>query len=321
MRLRNIYLLILALFLVLTIPISSSAYDLPSLNLGFTSFLDGAPPSGPGLYSQNYVQYWTADKFNDQNGNALLPPFAGEELEAWITLIQCTYQSDMEFILAAKWGLDVIIPFAKLDMSYDTYMTGFPMENSGVGDLWVGPYLQWDPIMGENGPRLLHRFSLGFILPTGDYDETKAINAGSNFYSFNPYWAATYFITPKWEFSTRVGYLLNGENDEPYAPLAAAGVDEVQAGEAFHINFASSYELIPQRFRIGINGYYLRQVSETEYDGVDQIGSKEKVLAIGPGMLYSFNKDAHLFVNMYFETEAENRPEGERINARFVYHF
>jgi hypothetical protein len=54
--------------------------------------------------------------------------------------------------------------------------------------------------------------------------------------------------------------------------------------------------LIPQRFRIGINGYYLRQVSETEYDGVDQIGSKEKVLAIGPGMLYSFNKDAHLFV-------------------------
>lgn len=321
MKLRNICLLILALFFIFAIPMSSSAYDLPSVNLGFTSFMDGAPPSGPGLYSQNYMQYWTADEFKDQNGNALLPPFAGEELEAWITLIQCTYQSDMEFILTAKWGLDVIIPFAKLDVSYDTYMAGFPMENSGVGDLWVGPYLQWDPIMGANGPKLLHRFSLGFIIPTGDYDETKAINAGSNFFSFNPYWAATYFITPKWTASTRVSYLLNEENDEPYAPLAAMGVEEVQAGEAFHINFATSYELIPQKLRAGINGYYLRQLSETEYDGVDQIGSKEKVLAVGPGVLYSFNKDAHLFINMYFESDAENRPEGERINARFVYHF
>jgi hypothetical protein len=30
-----------------------------------------------------------------------------------------------------------------------------------------------------------------------------------------------------------VGYLLNGENDEPYAPLAAAGVDEVQQERHF----------------------------------------------------------------------------------------
>jgi anthranilate 1,2-dioxygenase (deaminating, decarboxylating) large subunit len=321
MKSRNLYLSIFALFLFFAIPLSSSAYDLPSVNLGFTSFMDGAPPSGPGLYSQDYVQYWTADEFMDQKGDPLLPPFAGEELEAWITLIQCTYQSNTEFILTAKWGLDVIVPFVKLDMSYDNYLPGLPLENSGMGDIWVGPYLQWDPIMGENGPRLLHRFSLGFILPTGDYEETKAINAGSNFFSFNPYWAATYFITPKWTASTRVSFLWNDENDEPYAPLAATGVEEVQAGEAFHINFATSYELIPQRLRAGINGYYLRQVSETEYDGVDQVGSKEKVMAIGPGMLYSFNKDAHLFINMYFETEAENRPEGERINARFVYHF
>jgi hypothetical protein len=307
MRIKGIYGLIIGLVMLLGAPLSSVAYDLPSVNLGFTSFLDGAPPSGPGLYIQEYLQYWQSDDFKDI-------PLEGEELEAWINLNQITYQSNTEFILGAKWGLDIIVPLVKLD-------TNFTMENDGLGDIWVGPYLQWDPIMGENGPKLLHRFSLGFIFPTGDYDVSKGLNAGSNFFSFNPYWAATYFITPKWEVSTRVSYLLNEENDDHGIASSEGSIDEVQAGEAFHINFASSYELIPQQFRIGINGYYLRQLSETEYDGVEQTGTKEKVLAIGPGMLYSFNKDAHLFINMYFESNAENRPEGERYNARFVYHF
>lgn len=321
MKLKSIYLKILCLFFICLIPMSVSAYDEPSVNLGVTSFLDGAPPSGPGLYFQEYVQYWTADEFKNPDGNKLLPPNAGEDLTAWITLFQLTYQSDTEVMLGAKWGLDVIVPFANLDMKYDNYMTGFPMANSGMGDLWVGPYLQWDPIMGKNGPKFMHRFSLGFIFPTGSYDEGKAINAGSNYFSFNPYWAATYFITPKWTVSTRIHYLWNDENDEPNTALVAAGVNKIQAGQAVHLNFASAYEVLPSRLRIGINGYYLKQYEDTQYNGVKQDNTKERVLGIGPGMLYSFSRDAHLFVNVYFETRAQMRPEGERINARFVYHF
>ena len=320
MKLKHFFILTICLFTLFSIPISSGAYDLPSINLGATSFMDGAPPSGPGLYLQTYMQYWKADEFKNMDGDAFLPPAAGEELEAWITIMQLTYQSDTEVILGAKWGLDVMLPFAKIDMNYDNYTPGFPLENSGMGDIWVGPYLQWDPIMGDNGPKFMHRFSLGFILPSGNFKESRAINAGSNYFSFNPYWAATYFITPKWTASTRIHYLWNNENDDPNTPPALE-IQELKAGQAVHVNFASSYEVLPNQLRVGVNGYYLKQFQDSEYNENWTDNTKERVLGIGPGMLYSFNKDMHLFVNVYFETHAQLRPEGERVNVRFVYHF
>ena len=319
MKLKGILVSIFSLLCIIAVPLTAAAYDLPSVNLGFTSFMDGAPPSGPGVYFTEYVQYWTADEFEDEisdfddNFNSV------KDLTAWISISQITYQSDTEVILGGKWGIDVLIPYVSLDLAH---ITPEPPEDngSGLGDIWVGPYLQWDPIMGKKGPKFMHRLSLGFMLPTGDYDQNKELNQGSNYFSFNPYWAATYFVTPKWTATTRIYYLWNDKNDEPNRRDVAGGVREVQAGQAIHINFATAYEVMPGKLRLGLNGYYLKQIKESEKDGV-KISGKEKIMALGPGMIYSFNKDAHLFLNTYIEREARLRPEGERVTLRFVYHF
>jgi hypothetical protein len=304
-RIAVVAAVVIALGLV---ALPAGAYQEPAVNLGFTSFLDGAPPAGPGWYYTQYVQYYTADEFKDG------PP--GAELDAWIGLSQAIYQSDKAVLGGSKWGLDIIVPYADFDL--DSAGSGLG-ANSGMGDLLVGPYLQWDPIMGDQGPKFVHRVEFQVIVPTGDYDEDEAINAGANVVSLNPYWAATWFPAKKCELSWRVHYLWNDENDDPFDPTGL--IDDVQAGQAIHANVATSYEVIEKQLRVGLNGYYLKQIEESEANGSSIPNSEEEVFGIGPGALWSFSQDDHLFLNMYFESSVENRPEGERYNVRWVHHF
>jgi anthranilate 1,2-dioxygenase (deaminating, decarboxylating) large subunit len=302
--------------------VPAQAYDLPGLNLGFTSFVDGGPPAGPGFYYQQYVTYFTSDDFKDSNGDSLLPSFADEEVTLFILLFQGIYQSNTEIpLIKGKWGMDVIVPFVFTDISYGTDNPFFPQDNAaGFGDVLVGPFIQWDPIMGKDGPIMLNRIEFQFLLPTGKYDSDKQLNPGSNFFSFNPYWSATLFLMPKLTLSWRLHYLWNAENNDPnivFGPFA----DDSQAGQAIHLNFASAYEVLEKRLRLGVNGYFLKQITDTKVNGRDVPDSKEQVFAIGPGAVYHFSQNDHLFFNAYFETTVQNRPEGYRFNLRWTHHF
>jgi hypothetical protein len=292
---------LVALMAAASLSISASAYQQPALNLGFTSFLDGGPPAGPGWYFTEYVQYYTADTFKDL-------PFPGDpSLDAWISLSQVIYQSDKAILGTGKWGMDLILPYATFDLDSD----GTPLTaNDGFGDLLVGPFIQWDPVF-------MQRVELQVLVPSGDYDDHEAINPGANAVSFDPYWAATWFAAPKCTVSWRIHYLFNAKNCDPNLPEA----DDAQAGQAIHANFAADYEVVAKMLRVGVNGYYLKQVTEDEVNGDEISDSEEQVFGMGPGMLWSVSQDDHLFANMYVESAVENRPEGERYNIRWVHHF
>jgi len=301
---KKVLIGLIALLTLLVVP--ALAYDQPSVNLGFTSFVDGAPPAGPGLYFQEYLQYYTADKLADL-------PFADPKIEALVSLNQLVYQSDQELFAGGKWGMNLILPIVMLNSDVPQISD----NGTGFGDLLVGPFLQWDPIMGKNGPIFMHRIELAVILPTGKYSENKALNPGANFFSFNPYWAGTLFLSPKLTVSTRLHYLWNAKNNDPNTPGAR---NDTQAGQAVHGNFSVSYEVVEKMLRLGLNGYAFKQITSSEVDG-HKVPGKEQVFGIGPGALFSFSKDTHLFFNAYVETGAEYRPEGERYVLRLVHHF
>ena len=190
--------------------------------------------------------------------------------------------------------------------------------DAGFGDILVGPFMQWI-VMGEKGPTFAHRVELQCIFPTGEYDEMAQINPGANVFSFNPYWSGTLFLGPKATISTRIHYLWNDTNSDP-APRPGGLPGEVQAGDAVHANLTAAYNVYGP-LRLGVNAYALKQLSETQVDGVDEPGSKEQILGIGPGAVWSFSQETHLFFNAYFESDAEARTEGERYNLRLVHHF
>lgn len=301
-----------------SLPMFAHAYDLPPINLGFTSFLDGAPPAGNGWYFSQYVQQYHADKFKDNAGNTLGLP--NPKVDVTVSLSQVLYISDIE-VAGANLGMDVMVPVVSPHTSYSAASNAFPKAgDSGMGDLLVGPFLQWPTIMGEHGPKFMQRVELQVLLPTGDYSANREINAGTNTWAFNPYWSGTYFFTPEWTASVRTHYLWNGKNDDPNRGFQALGASSTRAGQAFHTNFAMEYAFTPQ-LRLGVNGYYLKQTTDTQMNGHDVTGRREQVLALGLGGMYSFSKQDHLMFNFYDEMVVKNRTEGERYNLRFVHHF
>lgn len=298
------------------------AYDLPSINLGSTSYLD-AYTIPPGFHSHLYLLYYDSDRLTDNNGDTLRLPTANgprkAEVDGWVAVIQGVYQSDNELIFGSQWGITALLPFASVNLSPGE-TPALREDGSGVGDLLIGPYLQFSALDGPAGPRLMQRVELSMIFPTGQYDSSVEINPGSNFFSLNPYWSGTYIFNERWIMSWRLHYLWNAENNEP-SQRAFPGADDMQAGEAIHLNFAVSFSAIPNRLRLGINGYYLKQISDTEIDGTEVSGRREQVFGVGPGAVLFLTKKSFLVFSTYFENLAENRAEGFRGVLRFTHSF
>ncbi len=297
---------------------TTQAYDLPGLNLGSTSFYDGSPaPAGPGWYLEEYLTYSRASRFNDANGNKL--PLPRQDLEVVAPTTQIIYLGQ-PLANGAMPGITVInTSLAHVDVD-DGLNNAALSSRAGFGDVIVGPFLQLPTLSRADGsPLLTQRIEADIVIPVGSYDRRRSINPGSNFWSFNPYYAATYWFNPKWSASGRFMYLWNGKNDDPQIAFGDE-VSDTQAGQALHANLTLQYA-IDQSLSLGVNGYWLKQITDTEVDGHAVSGRREKVWAIGPGLVYAFNKENVLSVNAYFEQEAENRTQGNKMVLNWLHKF
>ena len=87
----------------------------------------------------------------------------------------------------------------------------------------------------------------------------------------------------------------------------------IQPGQAIHFNGAASIAVV-RAFRVGVAGYFLRQITDSQADGHSVAGSQEQVAALGPGFLAQVGA-VQLMANEYAEFAVENRPRGTRANV------
>ncbi|KGF80964.1 phenol degradation protein meta [Massilia sp. JS1662] len=307
-------------------PIPPTVSEPQDINLGETSFVDGFSRMSPGWTYLPALRYGTANSIKDGRGHDT-PAFNSPEIDTVTLINHLSYTSTVR-VAGATLGINAVLPVVHIDTEFGQPGARLAGGGTRLADLTIGPTLQFDPVMGPAGPVFVQRVEFDVILPTGHYDRKSDLNQSSGYYSINPYWAATLFPAPGWEISWRLHYLYNFKNTKPASsvPTAFQGapVNDTQAGQASWLNFAGSYGLTPT-LRVGINGYYFKQITDSKVNGVSVAGSREQVFGIGPGLQLSIDRNGKhdsLWINSYTESSVRNRSRNKLVmQARYAYEF
>ena len=285
----------------------ADSISLPPLALGNASFMDGV--AGPGALFELPVQYYRSNSAYDAHGHALP---GRQQVHSTTVLPHLAYFSD-KTLLGANYGAEVLLPLVNLEIEIDQGPKG---RRTRQGDMIVSPFLlQWAPVSFFGRP-YWQRLNFVFSLPTGSYNKDSSLNTGSNVWVFNPHYVFTWELTDRLEVSGRFNYAWSSRNNDAASVLQAGSI---QPGEAFHSNLSVSYA-VAEKWRIGVAGYQLNQISDDRIDGHRQRDSREQVTGIGPGVMYQQGSQT-FFANLYFESGAENRAQGTQLTLRYLHGF
>ena len=274
--------------------------QLPAVNLGDTNFEDGL--AGPGWLLQEFPDGYVADKLKDARGKTVP---GSNHVTAYSTTSHVAFVSKKRFLRGWIAG-EVLLPLVDLEVQF---ANGSESRVRGIGDLIVGPGLQWAPKKIGNSV-FVQRVMVDVGVPTGKYSDARPVNPGNHFVVVNPYYCFTY-EQKKFEFSARLHYLWNSTNNAPFVGL---GIKDLQAGQALHVNYATSYEIF-NKVRFGFNGYWLQQMTNHQIDGRSIANSKERTVGLGPGVQIG-GGGLWFRMNSYLETDVRNRPSGIRVTLR-----
>ena len=299
MKKRFLWTCTLFLFLTVVFAPNAAAYSQnPNLNWGATNILEGIVPP-PGVYLSSYIVGYNSDKFKDG------PP-GDNEINVLVYNPQLLWVSGNMLPGGFKYGFQAQLPVQSYNLDSEFLAAGSGM----IGDLVFGPFIGRTEQLGPDF--LLHWFTeLSLFAPIGDYDKRSAVNPSANFWTVEPYVAATLQMPHGVSLSTRQHFTYNFKND---------AVD-LKAGTMWHFNFALSKTLdfIDPNLRLGAVGYYGKQLDRDEIDG-NSVDGKEKVFGIGPG-LHWMNKGVIYSLKAYFEDNVEYRPDGTRVVFRIITRF
>jgi hypothetical protein len=235
--------------------------QLPSVNLGDPNFEDGIALSGWIL--EVFPEIYVAGDRWDSHGNRV----AGtNRLTTYTTTRHVAFETQKR-VLGGRLAAEILQPLVDLDVQL---ANGTSTRVRGLGDLIFGPGVPWRPRKLGHGT-----FADRFVFAVSD---RRAVNVGNHFVFVDLYYAVTY-ERKKIEVNARVHYLWNSANKDPSVGLR---IGNIQPGQAFHANYAASYEVL-NKVRLGFNDYRLQLRTADRINDVTLSYSKERTVGLGTG--------------------------------------
>ena len=219
------------------------------------------------------------------------------------------YRPGLE-VFGAQYVLGAFVPVMgiewKSSIGDGVIALGSDEDVSGLGDIaWIPVALFW------NRGKLHCAFSQTIVSPTGDYDVDKPLNVGLNYWSFDSNLAMTYLdLESGRDVSVSLGYMYNTENDDT----------DYKSGASLHVDLAVN-QFLSETLAVGVQGFYLDQVSPDSGTGALLGDFKSKAAGIGPALMWATRlgeQDVTLIAKWLHEFDAENRLEGDHVFASFA---
>ncbi len=267
---------------------------------GAEDFMAGALPP-PGTYFKNYMTYYTASTFKDNNGNDVTGPGGQKfKLNAFAETMRLIYVTKAQ-IFGASWAMHAFLPIVYEDV---TAPSGASDNRWGLGDIIIDPI-----ILGWHFPNFHVTTGLDIYMPTGTYNQDRLANPGRNYWTFEPVLGMTYLSDMGLELSAKFMYDFNTENSST----------KYQSGQEFHFDYTLGYH--PNKeWAFGLGGYCYLQTTDDQLNGNTVADAKGQVYSIGPVAQYGY-KNMSFTLKWQYEFYAKNKPEGNKFWFNFVYAF
>lgn len=256
-----------------------------------------ALPAGTNLFLA-YAQFASRDGVY-AGGDEVVP---GAELDSQVGILR-----GVHFMQLGKFIVDpqFLLPFGKLDAGGTTSALG---DTSGIGDLILAATV-W--LVNDPDNKRYFGITPFLYLPTGSYDNNRALNLGENRWKFALQGGYIQGLGDKFSLDLIGDVTLYGKNDD----FSANGVDMKQDA-SFQFQSFLRYHVTPT-FDLR-TGWSRTWGGETEVDGIDQ-GDRTQISKWQFGASWFVTPSVQLMANYGRDASVRNGfKEDNRINLRLL---
>lgn len=252
------------------------------------------PP--PGFYYIMHNVYYTADTYNDGNGDALDNDF---ELDVFANVHRFVYIWE-DVMFGANYAINMLVPLNNTDISIGA--AGLSDSQFGLGDIVFEPF-----VLSWNEKKYDIALGLAAIMPTGKMELDEIASPGKGFWTGMLTLGGTYYFDAKKSLhaSLVTRYEVHSEKKDL----------DLTPGNDFTFEWGVG-KTIPAKaiWSFGVSGYGHWQLSEDQGDDVwYDAGIKDQIFAAGPEV-DCFIPPLKLNVELrgQFEFSAVDRPQGSK---------